>query len=260
VSQNETNSGGDKVRKIILIFSLVFISGCSAVESENNSQAPDLEPLAPEQQRFFEESVDGAGRLERVFLQDGGRQDPLLDEIRQSVRAGCAIQDTLHFPTTAPQRKLFVGGSTCPLSVNVSKTNNRGDIHFSGSFVLENFFAQRNGIRSLNISGNARMEQSTAGFFSFFQTYTGNMLTARGQAVSFVGRTEWRGNSNTMNGLTGVRTLQFEMSGFRVELKMASDGFEAIYFLNSDRITPTQYESYLSRLGPLLSGLLNEAG
>jgi hypothetical protein len=63
--------------------------------------------------------------------------------------------------------------------------------------------------------------------------------------------------------LTGTRSLEvFDAAGNRtVQLLALGDGTATLqYFLNTDRISAEQYESYLSALGPLVSGLTSEAG
>ena len=253
----------------MLFLSLAFLASCSST-NENIPLAgapnPGLQKLSPSQLSSFEANVDGIGRFERATLPPGSNDDALTLTLRASLLSSdCTVADALHSAQNkVAANTLTISGSACAIHALVQEKILNGNLKIVGNWALNDpQLISQNNISSIGYVGQGILRKTTTAKTVIFHA-TGNFYFADNSHLDFALDSNLQ-FSQTGTLVSGARTHQFGSGGSIVILKMEkkSDSAPAdppLYWLNGDQITADLYNSYLSRLGSLVSGALIEAG
>lgn len=260
---------------LLLVFFL-GLAACSSSKEDKSAETPRQDfaskPLNPSDLQSFEALLQAVGRFELSFLGTATADETLL-RMQTAVRSACSASGAYERPANSsqlgadgkPRRQVFtLTGTACPVYANLSLSQSKPSptLWFGGGdWIIANAdLAKENGIKKLTVRSLRSDLRKTAAVTQISTLQDTWVYDNDGvQRYTIRATTDL---SITAAGANGTRTLEvFALNGDRlVEMKTVGQGPTADYFLNNSRISAETYETYLSALGPLVSGTGKDAG
>ena len=247
---------------------LLPLMGCSG-SSPNSASAGNtpstFKKLSPSQLSLWEDTVvDGLGRYEKMTLPAATGDDSILVQMRTALASPtCVLSDALHGKTT-PQKVLSISGAHCVFQAYVQSKSSITETKLVGSWSLsDKTLLPLNRVASFGYSGKGTWA-SAAKFKVLSFRLNGNIYLDDKTRLDLSLETNLKFSTTTTPAalISGTRVHHFTLGTGMVTLKMEKEETAALptYWLDDNQITAELYNTYLSRLGSIVSGALIEAG